>query len=246
MVAAAFPAAPLQAAHFNLAKHKLELEGLSQTCRRDSFCFMCVHAFYSHCCHMHHGLPLYYHVVIPISVDTSTGKPIVPERSPGCCPDKPSLEFVTNLVNKEYYSTNLPRDAYYMKCCTTFPIAMCHHHEYKCGKDAILRIVERNGRHCIHCTDNEPWFSYLESILGDPVAVEEDDRDEMVMVLPVLRRSDLSVCVLCGDQLLDPRRGSLCSLPCDETYIQEVAQRKVRRDAARATQRLAKLHLDYV
>uniref|UniRef100_A0A0D9UYP0 Uncharacterized protein n=1 Tax=Leersia perrieri TaxID=77586 RepID=A0A0D9UYP0_9ORYZ len=228
---------PLHAAHFNLAKRKLELEDLSHACRRDSFCFMCVHAFCSHCCRAHHGLPLYYHVVIPINVDASTGKPIVPEQSPGWCPDKPSLEFVANLVNKEDYSTNLPRNAYCMRCCKAFPTALCHHHEYKCGTDAILRIAERDGQHCTRCTGNEPW---------DPLAIEEDDNGKVVMLLPVLRRSSPDVCVQCGGQVLDPKRGSLCSLSCDAAHSQDVAQRRERRDSARATQHLAKLRLDSV
>ena len=57
----------------DMASSPLEFEDLSQTCRRDRFCQLCVRAFCSHCCPHHHRGPS--HAVIPVDIDAA-GPPV--------------------------------------------------------------------------------------------------------------------------------------------------------------------------
>ncbi|KAF0919507.1 hypothetical protein E2562_029626 [Oryza meyeriana var. granulata] len=209
--------------HVDVAKRKLQLEDLSQTCRRDRYSVMCVRAFCSHCCDPYHVLPLGFHIVIPID------DPVVPEHYPGWRLE-PITDFVVDLINTEDYATALPRDAYCLFCFKAFSTSVCPHHLYRCT-DCVLRIAERDGRHCVRFTGDERWFPYVESILGDPVAVEEDDNGEVLLLLPLLTPAS---CVQCG-----------CEVP-DTIHEREIAQRRERREAMRAAHRLAKLHIDAV
>lgn len=143
------------------------------------------------------------------------------------------------LIAKEDYVTPLPRDAFCVQCQTAFCTGVCPHHHARCGPDAIVRIEERDGQHCVRCTGSELWFPYMESILGDPVG---DDEQGEHLLLPVLRRTP-GTCVQCGGQVSNSL-SSHCSAPCAANHHREVVQRRERREARRAARELAKLQID--
>nr|CAB3492960.1 unnamed protein product [Digitaria exilis] len=148
--------------------------GLSRTCRRDSYCAVCTKAFCSHCCGFHHSWTG-FHVVIPIALDAATGQPSLPTHYPGSRDPIPA--FIADRMAAADYATPLAVDAYCVACMAPFcERAACYHHRRGCGGgDAVLRLEVRGGRHYVRCRGDEDWFSYLERILGDPVA--DDDAD---------------------------------------------------------------------
>ncbi|KAL6633733.1 hypothetical protein ACP70R_026404 [Stipagrostis hirtigluma subsp. patula] len=218
-----------------LVKRRLEVEDLSQTCRRDRYCLMCLEAFCSHCCHWHHYNPA-FHGAIPVGVDAA-GEPTFTKHYPGS--GDPIQDYILDDIAGEDYATPLARDAYCLRCMIAFCSDVCHHHHRDCGVGYILRIEERGGRHCVRCRGDEVWFADLESILGDPVA---DDDDGELMLLPLLRREP-GTCAQCGGRVPRPLC-SRCSPACAASHDLELAQRRERRDAWRAARRLAKLHID--
>jgi hypothetical protein len=110
-----------------------------------------------------------------------------------------------------------------------------------CGPGAVLRIEQRDGRYCVRCTDSEPWFPYMEGILGDPVGEDVDRHGKYQLLLPVIRRAP-GRCVQCGGQVQLGFKQH-CSEICATAHRQEVALRRERREARSAARELAKLQL---
>jgi hypothetical protein len=129
-----------------------------------------------------------------------------------------------------------------MICKKIFCSGACPHHGHDmCGPGAVLRIEERHGKYCVRCTGSEPWFPYMESILGVPVGEHVDQHGKYQLLLPVLRRAPGS-CAQCGGQVqLDFKQH--CSETCATAHRREVAMRRERRDARSAARELAKLQV---
>ncbi|OEL35044.1 hypothetical protein BAE44_0003943 [Dichanthelium oligosanthes] len=212
-----------------------EREDLSETCRLDRYCAMCVRAFCSHCCAGHHSSPG-CHDVIPVGRDAA-GQPCFPTHYPGST--RPIPDFIADRMGTADYVTPLARDAYCLNCMAAFCSSACHHHHRDCGRDLILRVEERGGRPCVPCRGDEEWLAFLESVVGDPVG--EDDGSGM-MLLPLLWRKP-GACFQCGGPVPRPL-WSCCSPVCATSHNREVTLRRERRDARRAAHLLAKLHID--
>ncbi|KQK03608.1 hypothetical protein BRADI_2g08856v3 [Brachypodium distachyon] len=178
-------------------RQELQVADLSQTCRRERFCIDCSHAFCPHCCWTHHSPSS--HLVIRVDADTDAAS----NGGRGC------LVFPTHysdgqrmyprryqdiIVSKDY-ATRLPRDAFCLRCRAAFSAASCpDHHRRRHGPDlpdAVLRIEERGGRHCVRCTGSEWWFPYVEMILDHPL---EEDGDGEHQLLPVLTAKPGTAC----------------------------------------------------
>ncbi|KAF7029200.1 hypothetical protein CFC21_041005 [Triticum aestivum] len=210
----------------------LEFEELSQTCRRDSFCLDCFHAFCSHCCGSHHHRGPFH---TAISVDVA-GRPVFQPGDSQWMPDE-----VVRAIAAEDYDTPLPRDSYCTGCKKIFCAAACPHHSNgTCLAGVVLRIEEHGGAHCVRCTGFEPWFRRVEGYLGDPVGEEEDE----LLLLPVLRRAP-GTCAQCHAHWAGWHYEQHCSLPCINAWRQEVLMRRERREARRAARDLANLQIHH-
>ncbi|CAN6253681.1 unnamed protein product [Urochloa humidicola] len=211
-------------------------EDLSQSCRRDHYCAMCLEAFCSHCCYMEHIR--YPCAVIPIVGVDAAGQLTFCRRYPAL--DGELIEdCIISCILQHNYAARLTRDAYCIRCRRTFSTGICYHHHRSCGRDSIIRrIEEHDGRHYIRCKGDEKWFAHVESILGDPVGEDYGD----LMLLPLLRRK-AGVCMQCGGPTPYPL-WARCSPACAASHDQEVDRRRERRDARLAVRQLAKLHVN--
>lgn len=212
-----------------------EEEDLSEACRRDCFCAMCMIAFCSHCCRCHHHMKLAgCNCVLYVDTDAA-GRPVFPKRYPN---GELIEDFMLERLVAQDYVTTLNMDAYCTKCTHAFCTGICSHHHQYCGRDAIVRrIEEHGGRHYVRCKGDEKWFAELETVLGDPVGEDYGD----LMLLPLLRRRQ-GACAQCGGPVPRPV-WSRCSPACAAKHDQEVAQRRERRGARRAARQMGR-HVD--
>jgi hypothetical protein len=218
----------------DMSSSPLEFEDLSQTCRRDRFCQVCVRAFCSHCCGSHHSHAL-SHAVIPVDVDAA-GRPVFSTAFEFGDSSRQRDHAVATIAAEDY-ATRLPRDSYCMFCERIFCAGACPHHHDVCGPHAVLRIEEHGGAYCVRCTGSEPWFPHMESILGDPVGEGVDGHGQRLLLLPVLRRAP-GTCAQCGaDVDWDLKRH--CSEHCAAAHRRGIALRRERREGRGAARELA-------
>ncbi|CAN6238135.1 unnamed protein product [Urochloa humidicola] len=143
----------------HLALQNLQVEDqFLETCRRDSFCLSCNHAFCSHCCfyhHVHSGA----NVVVKIDLD-STGRPIFPTHT--SAGHRIMQCMVEEMMSAADYTSRLARDAFCLHCGKAFCSDLCSHHDHSRRglPDAVVRVEERGGgRHCVRCTGAEWWWT---------------------------------------------------------------------------------------
>ncbi|CAO2207723.1 unnamed protein product [Urochloa humidicola] len=225
------PAMPMGMVH--LARSKLIQEDLfSETCRKDSFCLSCNHAFCSHCCFYHHVHSWGTKMMVKVSLDAATGQPVLPTHT------NEGYSIMRCMVEEmaaEDFTSRLPRDAFCLYCGKSFSAAVCSHHDDHRAEglpDAVIRVEERGGRRCVRCAGTEWWTSHLDVVLGDPVHVGEDDQGRYYELLPVLR-TDPGTCMRCG-VALQWHLGTHCSSLCHQAWLRETDERRRRREARHA------------
>uniref|UniRef100_A0A0E0JF12 Uncharacterized protein n=1 Tax=Oryza punctata TaxID=4537 RepID=A0A0E0JF12_ORYPU len=213
-----------------IGKHALWEEDFSGTCQRECFCASCFHAFCTHCCWDHHEPTI--HMVFPVAAD-SAGRPVFATHGPDGGRIHP--DFVEDILAAQDYATRLPWDSFCLLCSTAFAAAACpdhHRHHHPRSPDAVLRVEQRGGRHCVRCTGSEWWFPYVEQVLDDPV---EDDGDEQL--LPVLTTRP-GTCKQCGDTYIG-HAILICSDSCRVSYRRDLAGRRQRREVRQAARAAA-------
>ncbi|CAO2203046.1 unnamed protein product [Urochloa humidicola] len=158
------PAMPMGMVH--LARSKLIQEDLfSETCRKDSFCLSCNHAFCSHCCFYHHVHSWGTKMMVKVSLDAATGQPVLPTHT------NEGYSIMRCMVEEmaaEDFTSRLPRDAFCLYCGKSFSAAVCSHHDDHRAEglpDAVIRVEERGGRRCVRCAGTEWWTSHLDVVL---------------------------------------------------------------------------------
>ncbi|CAO2174184.1 unnamed protein product [Urochloa humidicola] len=225
------PAPAMPMGMVRLARSKLIQEDLfSETCRKNSFCLSCNHAFCSHCCFYHHVHSWGTKMMVKIDLDAG-GQPLIPTRTNE---GYKIMQCMVEEMAAEDFTSRLPRDAFCLHCGKSFCAAVCSHHEHSAEglPDAVIRIEEHGGRHCVRCAGTEWWTSHLDVVLGDPVHVGEDDQDRYYELLPVLRTKP-GTCMHCG-VALQWHHGTHCSSLCHQAWRRENDERRRRREARHA------------
>uniref|UniRef100_A0A0D3ELH9 Uncharacterized protein n=1 Tax=Oryza barthii TaxID=65489 RepID=A0A0D3ELH9_9ORYZ len=168
------PAVPVPERRLRWAAQRLEAADLSLTCRRDSFCALCFHAYCHHCCDRHHHSHSHPGSSALCGADhafpvTPDGRPDLPGGGAQLLGELGPVGLLMDLVANNDYVTRHPRDSFCLRCGEAFSAAICSHHHFDCCPAAVVRIEGEAAARGVRCTGYEWWFPYLESILGDPL-----------------------------------------------------------------------------
>jgi predicted nucleic acid-binding Zn ribbon protein len=215
-----------------VARRILQVEDLfSDTCRRDYYCIKCQRAFCSHCCGSHHGHTNWgRNMIVRVGLDAG-GRPVFPTHTTD---GRRIPRFIAEEIAAEDYTSRLARDAFCLHCGRAFCAGVCSHHDHRSEglPDAVVRVEERGGRHCVRCEGTEWWTALMDGALGDPVHVGEDERGQYYELLPVVR-FEHGNCLRCGAAV--PRLPStFCSDLCNQAQYRETEERRRRREARHA------------